>query len=295
MLERQHLRIIKAISEEKTLTEVSGKLCVTQSALSHSIKKIERYYDTPIWVKQGRNLHLTQAGLEILQLATRVLPHFEHTENNIKQISKGQQGTLRIGMECHPCYQWLLKVVKPYLNIYTDVDVDVIQKFKFGGLSALCNYDIDLLVTPDPLFKSPLIFEPVFAYEQVLVTHNTHPCLQKEYVLPKDILQDTLITYPVDISRLDIFTQFFLPDNSYPKKHKTIETTDIILQMVEAKRGITALPKWLAEEYQSKLDISMIRIGKQGIQKNIYLGYKENDAHIEYLKTFVDIAKKTTS
>ncbi|MEM6602996.1 MAG: LysR family transcriptional regulator [Pseudomonadota bacterium] len=293
MLEKQHLRIVKAISEEKTLTEASDKLCVTQSALSHSIKKIERYYDTQIWIKQGRHLHLTQAGLEILKLAKRVLPHFDHVENNIKQIAKGQKGTLRIGMECHPCYQWLLKAVKPYLNAYPDVDVDVLQKFKFGGLGALFNYDIDLLVTPDPFFKSSVIFEPVFDYEQVLVIHGNHPCLGKDYVMPDDISHETLITYPVDVTRLDIFNQFFLPHQSYPKKHKIIETTDIMLQMVEAGRGVAALPKWLVEEYQSKLDIAMIQLGEKGIPKNIHLGFRKSDEKIEYLKAFVDTAKQT--
>jgi LysR family transcriptional regulator for metE and metH len=62
--------------------------------------------------------------------------------------------TLRIGMECHPCYQWLLKVVSPYLARWPDVDVDVKQKFQFGGIGALFGYDIDVLVTPDPL-RSP--------------------------------------------------------------------------------------------------------------------------------------------
>lgn len=293
MLETHHLRIIKAISEQQTLTEISDKLCVTQSALSHSIKKIENYYGTPFWIKQGRHLHLTQAGLEILKLAKRVLPHFEHTENNIQQIAKGQKGILRFGMECYPCYQWLLKAIKPYLNRFSEVDIDVIDKFKFGGLNALLNYDIDILVTPDPVFKNSLVFEPVFDYEQVLVVPNNHPCLEKKYVLPDDIQHETLITYPIDIVRLDIFSQFFLPHLTYPKKHKTIETTDIMLQMVEAGRGIAALPKWLVEEYQSKLDIAMIQLGKNGIQKSIYLGYRTSDTEIHYLKSFIEIAKIT--
>ena len=71
----------------------------------------------------------------------------------MKQYAKGERGTLRIGMECHPCYQWLLKVVSPYLSRWPDVDVDVKQRFQFGGIGALFGYDIDVLVTPDPLNK----------------------------------------------------------------------------------------------------------------------------------------------
>ncbi|MFX4635605.1 LysR substrate-binding domain-containing protein, partial [Acinetobacter baumannii] len=86
-----------------------------------------------------------------------------------------ERGALRIGMECHPCYQWLLKIVSPYLAAWPAVDVDVKQKFQFGGIGALFGYEIDMLVTPDPLYKAGLVFEPVFDYEQVLVVGPGHP------------------------------------------------------------------------------------------------------------------------
>lgn len=66
----------------------------------------------------------------------------------MQQFAQGERGSLRIGMECHPCYQWLLKIVSPYLAAWPDVDVDVKQKFQFGGIGALFGYEIDMLVTP---------------------------------------------------------------------------------------------------------------------------------------------------
>ena len=53
--------------------------------------------------------------------------------------------------------------------------MDVKQKFQFGGIGALFGHEIDLLVTPDPLYKAGLPFEPVFDYEQVLVVSQQHP------------------------------------------------------------------------------------------------------------------------
>src|SRR5690606_30092766 len=90
-------------------------------------------------------------------------------ERQLEQFARGERGTLRIGMECHPCYQWLLKIAAPFLDAWPDVDLDVIQKFQFGGIDALYGHDIDILVTPDPLDQRELLFEPVFDYEQVLV------------------------------------------------------------------------------------------------------------------------------
>jgi LysR family transcriptional regulator, regulator for metE and metH len=291
MIERHHLMIIQAVHKSGTLTEAARQLCLTQSALSHSIKKLEYFLKTDVWVKDGRQLYLTQTGKHILSLANRVLPQFNNVELMVSYIAKGQQGLLRIGMECHPCYQWLLKIVSPYLNMWKDVDLDVIQKFQFGGVGALLNYDIDLLVTPDPPSQKKLCFVPVFDYEQVLVVHKTHRLAHQDYVCPHDMITETLITYPVDIQRLDIYTQFLLPVNCLPKNHKIIETTDIMMQMVAAGRGVAALPKWLAYEYAEKIPIHTVRLGKKGIHKHIYLGTRDIDQNIPYLKSFIDFAK----
>ncbi|MGK5019629.1 hypothetical protein [Janthinobacterium sp. LB2P10] len=45
------------------------------------------------------------------------------------------------------------------LAVLRDVDVDVKQKFQFGGIGALINDEIDMLVTPDPLPRSTVHFE----------------------------------------------------------------------------------------------------------------------------------------
>lgn len=293
MLERIHLTVIREVERQGSQTAAADVLCLTQSALSHTIKKLEQQLGTPIWSREGRAVRLTQAGQYLLALANRILPQMEHAQQLMRQYAQGQRGALRIGMECHPCYQWLLKVVSPYLVNWPDVDVDVKQKFQFGGIGALFGYEIDVLVTPDPLHKPGLHFEPVFDYEQVLVVSRQHRLATHAYVVPKQLSEETLITYPVEIERLDIYTQFLAPAGYVPKQHKTIETTDIMLQMVATGRGVAALPAWLVAEYATKIAISAVRLGRHGIAKQIFLGVRESDKDIDYLDAFVDLARRS--
>ncbi|KDB08557.1 transcriptional regulator, LysR family [Burkholderia sp. lig30] len=290
MLERIHLVIIREVARQGSLTAAANTLFLTQSALSHAVRKIEQQLGTPIWDRDGRSLRLTQAGQYLLSLAERLLPQFEHAEARMKQYADGERGTLRIGMECHPCYQWLLKVVSPYLARWPDVDVDVKQRFQFGGIGALIGYDIDVLVTPDPLKKPGLRFDPVFDYEQVLVVAEQHRLAGVGYVRPEQLADEILITYPVETDRLDIYTQFLTPAGIAPKRHKTIETTDIMLQMVASDRGVAALPRWLADEYADRMPVVSVKLGKDGIAKQIFLGTRDADASIEYLGSFVEMA-----
>ncbi len=165
-------------------------------------------------------------------------------------------------MECHPCYQWLLKVVAQYLPHWPDVDVDVKQKFRFGGIGALLDHEIDLLVTPDPEARPGLVFEPVFDYEQVLVVSRDHPLARERFVKPAQLADEVLITYPVETGRLDVYNLFLTPAGVSPRVHKTIESTDLMLQMVAAGRGVAALPRWLVEENATHVAIAPVRLGR---------------------------------
>lgn len=293
MLERIHLTIVQQVDKQGSLTAAAKALHLSQSALSHSIRKLEERLGIEIWRREGRHLELTQSGAYLLSVANRVLPQLTLAEERLKQFAEGERGALRIGMECHPCYQWLLKVIAPYLNAWPDVDVDVKQKFQFGGIGALLGYEIDLLVTPDPLYKPNLRFDPVFDYEQVLVVAKDHPLATVSFAEPEDLIEEILISYPVDIGRLDIYNQFLLPAGITPRRHKTIETTDIMLQMVASGRGVAALPRWLIEEHCERLPIIPVRLGEQGIAKQIFLGSRISDQKIDYLEAFIEIAHQS--
>ncbi len=290
-LERIHLEIIYAVHKHGTMTAAAEELHLTQSALSHSMRKLESQLEVQLWFREGRQLRPTQAGEHLLATAKRLIPQFIHTEEILHQFARGERGTLRIGMECHPCYQWLQKISAPYLREWPSVDLDVKQEFQFGGIGALFAHEIDVLVTPDPLFKKGLHFEPVFDYEQVLVVSSDHALTKHKHVIPRQLEDEVLLTYPVSKERLDIYSHFLTPSGRSVRKQKTIETTDMIFQMVACGRGVAALPRWLVEEYSQHYPVQAIRLGKKGVSKQIFLGIRKEDAEMDYLKAFLATAK----
>jgi LysR family transcriptional regulator, regulator for metE and metH len=291
-LERSHLELLREVELRGSMTAAARSMNLTQSALSHTVRKLEEQIGTRIWEREGRSLRLTTAGQYLLGVAQRLVPQLEHAEHVLGQIARGERGTLRIGMECHPCYQWLLGVVERYLRQLPDVDLDVKQRFQFGGIGALFAHEIDMLVTPDPLRRKGLRFEPVFDYEQVLVVGKDHAFARRKYIAPHELESQTLITYPVEIERLDVYSQFLLPAGCVPKRQKTIETTDIMLQMVASGRGVAALPKWLVAQYRRELAIVPVRLGRHGIAKQIFLGVRVADVDIDYVAAFMKLARE---
>ncbi|PZQ51679.1 MAG: LysR family transcriptional regulator [Rhodovulum sulfidophilum] len=290
MIERQHLSILLETDRLGSVTAAGEALHLTQSALSHAIRRLEAQAGVALWEKDGRRLRPTQAGRHLIALAQRILPQIEQAEATLADFARGQRGMLRIGMECHPCYRWLLRVVEPYLAAWPAVDVDVRQAFQFGGVGALLGHEIDLLITPDPVERPGLVYEPVFNYEMRLAVAEDHP-IAGEVARPGDLTGEVLITYPVSPERLDIYTRFLVPAGCLPRAVKVIETTDIMLRMVAAGRGVTALPDWLIEEYRATLPIRAPRLGPEGIAKSIHIGRRAGDAAVDYVEAFIALAR----
>jgi LysR family transcriptional regulator, regulator for metE and metH len=292
MLDSQLLAILREVNRLGSVTAAADRLNLSQSALSHTIRRFEERYGVEVWRKRGRSLRFTQAGEHLLALAQRVLPQIEHAEDALADFASGRRGALRVGMECHPCQKWLMRMTATYLARWPDVDFEVRTAFGFDGLAALLDNEIDLLVTPDPIESSEACFMPVFDYELVLVVPRAHPLATRDAVLPHDLLDEDLITVPVSPERLDVYTRFLVPAHCRPRRHRTVETTDLMLQLVAAGRGVTVLPDWLVREEGANLPVRTLRLGSEGIGKSIHLGIRQGEDEVEYIAGFLALARQ---
>jgi len=290
MLERQHLAIIREVSRAGSVTAAAAAMNLSQSAVSHAIAKLEDRHQLAIWRKKGRRLELTQAGTYLLDLAERLLPELEHAEQVLADMACGRRGAMRVGMECHPCEKWLMRVTGPYLKAWPDVDVEVRTAFRFDGIGALLAREIDVLVTPDPVRSAELTFHPVFDYELRLAVPSGHRLAGRGVIEPADLIGEDLLTVPVPPDRLDIYTRFLLPAACRPRRQIPVESTDLMFQLIAAGRGVSAVPDWLLREDADGMPITCLGIGPTGLRKSITLGMRRADTEIDYMKGLIAVA-----
>ncbi|MEL0630143.1 LysR family transcriptional regulator [Psychromonas aquatilis] len=292
MIELSHLKIMIALHEKETLTLAADSLCLTQSALSHQIRSLEKRLNIKLWQRYGRRLRLTPAGELLLKVAKQTMPTLEQTEMTLKAMGEGLEGSLRIGVECYPCQEWLTQVVADFLDAQVNIDIDIINKLQFFGISNLLNQQIDILITPDIFKHKELQYYPLFEYEQVLLVSESHSLVDNQHIKASDLADQTLFTFPIEKERLDVFKQFLWPNNIAVKVHKKIESLSIMLQMVEHQRGICVLPEWLADSYSKLYKIKKIRLGKKGIYKTLYAAIRKEDQSVPYLQEFIELGIK---
>ena len=297
MIRRDHLEILLAVAETGTLTQAAKRLNLTQSAVSHAVHRLQEEAGIAVWEPDGRRIRLTPAGRYLLGLAQRIVPQLTDADGILAGYAAGRLGLLRIGMECHPCYEWLRSVLPVFLEANPEVEIDVVQRHQFSGVEALNRHEIDVLITPDPLVAEGLEFEPVFRYELRLAAAArlnvpTEAADPEPYVGAEAFVSLTVLTYPVPRDRLDLFTSLLIPAGVEPREVRAVEATEVMLELVRAGRGVTALPDWMLRSLGP--DTTSYRLGPDGIQKHVSVGFRSGALDTPYIAAFLDACKTAT-
>ncbi len=291
MIELRHLKTLHALRESDSLVEAAERLHLTQSALSHQFKELEERLGLSLFVRKTKPVRFTSAGLRLLQLADAILPQLRSAERDLARLAGGTAGRLHMAIECHSCFQWLMPTIDQFRDAWPEVELDLASGFSFAPLPALARGDLDLVVTSDPVELAGITYVPLFTYEAQLAVANQHPLASKPYV---NLAGETLIHYPVERDRLDIFTRFLDPADVEPAGVRTAELTVMMLQLVASGRGVSCLPNWALHEYSSRGYVTAKKLGEKGLYATLYAGIRADMLDAPFMRDFLLTAKDTS-
>ena len=293
MIELRHLKTLVALRDTGSLVEAAESLFLTQSALSHQLKDLEDRLECSLFVRKTKPPRFTSAGRRLLNLADEVLPMVRNAERDIARLAGGETGRLHICIECHSCFQWLIPCLDRYRGDWPEVELDLSGGFSFAPLPALVRGDLDLVITSDPVDLPGIRYVPLFTYEAMLGLSKDHRLATRDMILPDDLEQEMLITYPVERDRLDVFTRFLDPLDIEPASVRTAELTPMIIQLVASGRGVTCLPNWALTEYLEQQTIIAKKLGDSGLWCTLYAAIREDQSGMAFMRDFLSTASET--
>lgn len=290
MIEIKHLRTLSILNNTGSLVEAARQLHLTQSALSHQLKELEGRLNCSLFIRKSRPIRFTVAGIRLLDLAKHVLPAVSSAERDLSRFVSGDAGRLHMAVECHSCFQWLMPAIDSFRDSWPEVELDFSSGFSFLPLPALKRGNLDLVVTSDPKPIEGISYIPLFSYQSMLALSRHHRLANKTYIEAEELAQETLITYPVEIERLDIFNHFLIPAGVSPAKVRHADMTLMMLQLVASGRGVAGLPNWALHEYLQKDYVVARKLGKEGVWNTLYAAVREEQKDMAYLQDFIKTA-----
>ncbi|WBF45265.1 HTH-type transcriptional regulator MetR [Serratia rubidaea] len=287
MIELKHLRTLQALRNTGSLAAAAAQLHQTQSALSHQFSDLEQRLGFKLFVRKSQPLRFTAQGEILLQLAEQVLPQIQQA---LQSCHEPHQTTLRIAIECHSCIQWLTPALDNFRLRYPQVAMDFKSGVTFDPQPALQQGELDLVMTSDILPRSGLHYSPMFDFEVRLVLAPDHPLADKPQITPEDLRDETLMIYPVQRQRLDIWRHFLQPAGISPAL-KSVDNTLLLIQMVAARMGLAALPHWVVESFERQGLVITKTLG-DGLWSRLYAAVRDGEQRQAITEAFIRSARQ---
>jgi len=293
-LELRHLKTLLALRDTGNLSRAAQLLSLTQSALSHQLKGLEDHYGAALFERKSNPVSFSAAGQRLLRLAEASLPLVDEAERDVRRLVSGSAGTLRIAVECHTCFDWLMPAMDAFRTRWPEVELDIVSGFQADPVGLLQQNRAEVAIVSEvDADEAGVAVHPLFSFEIVALLPKGHALLARPWLAASDFADHTLITYPVPDDMLDVVRRVLQPAGIAPPR-RTTELTVGMLQLVASGRGIAALPLWAVKSYLDRGYVASQRIGAQGLTGRLYAAVPTHLAGRPYLDEFVRLMRETS-
>lgn len=290
-LDLRHLQTLIALREAGNVSRAAGWLHMTQSALSHQIKVVEDHYGLPLFVRKSTPLTFTPAGKRLLMLADQLVPALADADRDLQRLAQGTHGTLRIVVECHTCFEWLMPAMDAFRERWPEIELDIVAGFQADPIGLLHQDRADVAIMSTYDDSETVDYHPLIRFQMVALLANEHPLVAKPYLEAEDFRDQTIISYPVPEDMIDLFRQVLLPAGIRPPR-RTTELTVAILQLVASRRGIAALPLWAVTGYLERRYVTARPITKNGLKASMWAATLPAVTDSPYISEFVSLIRE---
>lgn len=261
-IELRHLTYFVALTKDLHFRRASEKLFITQPALSRQIQQLEQILDTPLFVRDKRNVSLTKSGQYLLDEATFLFNHIEFIKTTIQSIQKGDEGEIRIGFVGSAMQQVIPSLLKQIDNTSSGIHSVLTELTNQDQIDRIRNDELDIgfirtMRLPEGLNKLDVL-EETFS----LVLPRDHPIAEETFIDVGELRNESFILFSSQYSHgyYDKILSIFEDQGFTPRvDHESVHANSIF-RLVENGLGIGIVPSSLKHGFN--LDIKFIDLDR---------------------------------
>ncbi|MGV3561232.1 LysR family transcriptional regulator [Larkinella arboricola] len=284
-MEIRHLQMVKEVAACGNLTKAADRLYLTQSALSHQLKEIEGFFNTQLFIRDKKQMLLTDAGAVVLEAAEKILQEVAETRAKVKCLTEKDAGEVRLCTECYTSYHWLSGFLRAYRDVYPKVDVKIdIEATHFAEQHLLEN-KIDVAILEEA--ENPkLNYTPLFQDEFMVIVAPDHEWAHRGWVEIDEFANQNYIMYNIPDEQSTNFKMLY--KNFRPPRVYKMTLTEAILEMVKAGMGVAMLPNWVVRPYLRSGELAAVSLTEKRLLRTWYAATLKNKQLPPYTDAFIE-------
>jgi DNA-binding transcriptional LysR family regulator len=184
-----HLKTFFTLGKIRNFTRTADHLHITQSAVSHAIKKLETSIDAALIDRKSRDLVLTDAGKILFRSCEKIFYELEKTDQDLAGLKKQTPLTIRVGATVELGTTILINHINAFLERFPELHIDFL--FSHHLLEPLLQDSVDLIIDCEPHMAENL--EKIHLFKEQYVTIAAPKFIQKKQITCLDDLAQVRI------------------------------------------------------------------------------------------------------
>lgn len=291
-MELWQLRTFRVVAETLNFTRAAERLNLTQSAVSHQIKALEREMGEPLFIRTKRGVKLSQSGKVALEHAERILDEAEAMREHVSERKHSPVGRVRAAAATQAFVHLFATLFESFMRTYPGVELSFRTTVSTDQtVTDILNGASDVGFASMPVYSPSLHITELFEDELVLVVGKMHHLANEQEVTIEQIERERLILFERGASIRRTTDAFFKSVNIRPSLAMESNDTYFIKLMVEHGLGISLLPIWAVRDEVVADKLARLQITGQRLRRTVAmlsLGRFQNSATRAFLKFILE-------
>ncbi len=260
----EYLKVFYTVCEEKSLTNAAKALYTSQPAISRVISYIESELKIKLFYRTKKGVELTSDGKKLYELLNQPLKALEKIEDDIAFFSSLNEGIIKIGATATSLHCYILDFLDSIKKKHPEVHFTLSTGSTQVLLDNLKKGDIDIAFITTPFEETnDVIIKYIYDIKTILICGSEY----KDYAI-KQVGINELKSLPFVLPNEDMKFREYI--NSFMKDldidivpQYEIDSSDMILPLVERNYGFSFIPEDMAKDKLTKNLIFKVNITEE--------------------------------
>lgn len=243
-------KVFYYVATSLSFSEASKKLFISQSAVSQSVKTLEKKLGQPLFIRSTKKVQLTTAGNVLLKHIEPAMNLISRGESQLLDASALGLGQLHIGASDTICRYFLVPYLKEFHQKFPNVPIKVTNATSIQCVELLDQRKVDLIVTnfPNSHLNHNYIQKSVLSFSDVFIANPNYFALQEETLSLKELCNYPLMTLDRNSTTSEFLHNLFLQHQLDLVPEIELSSNDLLIDLARIGLGIAFIPDYCLHE-----------------------------------------------
>jgi DNA-binding transcriptional LysR family regulator len=293
-LDSRQLRAFAALARTASFTLAAKELSLSQSAVSHSMKALEREVGCRVFDRLGKKVVLTQAGEQLLHHAEKILQEMSAARNALEHLGKWGHGRLRVGASTTACQYILPAVLREFKESFPHSAITIEPGDTPQAIRLFDQNRIDLALSLEPHREEALEFHPLFSDELTFIVSPLHPWATSGKVERSEVPRQNYILYNRASYTFRLVERYFFEEDMVLNTFIELGSMEAIKELVKLTLGVSILAPWIVQDELQHGSLVSLPLGRRKLRRNWGILHQRNRRLSLAEETFIGLCRSVT-